>query len=101
MKKLGLLLILAMLTQGCAAVLVGGLFYNNAKNKQARQQWTMEFNRMNEERERNRKKPLNWCLEAVKFDKGWAMKNPSCRQYFPEAEKELPAYKNNNPHVKK
>ena len=101
MKKLGLLLILAMLTQGCAAVLVGGLFYNNAKNKQARQQWTMEFNRNNADLEKRGKKPLNWCLEAVKFDKGWAMKNPSCRQYFPEAEKELPAYKNNNPHVKK
>jgi hypothetical protein len=34
----------------------------------------------NLEREKAHLKPLDWCSEAYKFDKGWATENTECGQ---------------------
>ena len=76
--KLTAIILFATSLGGCAAALVGGAFYHSAQTNSQRTDFTTNFQKQNVEREKARLKPLDWCSEAYKFDKGWAMENPEC-----------------------
>lgn len=65
---------------GCAAALVGGLIYKSTKSNEEKAAFVTNLQKTNLEREKARLKPLDWCSEAYKFDKGWAVENAECNQ---------------------
>jgi hypothetical protein len=65
---------------GCAAVLVGGLIYKSTKSNEEKAVFVTNLQKTNLEREKAHLKPLDWCSEAYKFDKGWAVENTECNQ---------------------
>lgn len=81
------LVAIALALNGCAAVLVGGLFYNSAKTYEQKQKFTADFNQQNLERERAGLKPLDWCSQTYKFDKAWAAEAPGCAERIQRYEK--------------
>jgi hypothetical protein len=78
MKRLLLVLLLACPSTGCAAVLVGGLIMHSSKSKAQQQEFMSQLQRNNIDRESKGLKPLDWCSEAYRFDKGWAQKDANC-----------------------
>lgn len=72
---------------GCAAVLVGGLFYNSSKTYEQKQKFTADFQHQNLEREKAALKPLDWCSETYKFDKVWAAEGAGCAERIARYEK--------------
>ncbi len=72
---------------GCAAVLVGGLFYNSSKTYEQKHKFTADFNQQNLEREKAGLKPLDWCSQTYKFDKAWAAEAPGCAERILRYEK--------------
>lgn len=77
MKKLGLLMILFLVNAGCVAAAIG--VAATSTSKRTKSKWTAEFNRNNTERETKGLKPLDWCDEAFKVNKGWATKDAECK----------------------
>lgn len=71
---------LPLLTGGCAAALVGGIFYDSVQKKEQKQKFTQEFQARNVEREKAGLPPLDWCSESYKFDKDWAATAPGCAE---------------------
>lgn len=67
------------LSSGCLPVLVGGLFYQEAEQREDRQQFMDGVRKTNLEREKNGLEPLDLCSEKYQFDRAWAMKDPNCR----------------------
>jgi hypothetical protein len=65
---------------GCAAALVGGLIYKSTKSNEEKAAFVTNLQKTNLEREKAHLKPLDWCSEAYKFDKGWAVENAECNQ---------------------
>jgi hypothetical protein len=65
---------------GCAAALVGGLIYKSTKSNEEKAAFVTNLQKTNLEREKAHLKPLDWCSEAYKFDKGWAVENTECNQ---------------------
>lgn len=63
---------------GCVPVLVGGLIYKSVKSNEEKATFTTNLQKTNTEREKAKLKPLDWCSETYKFDKGWATENPQC-----------------------
>jgi hypothetical protein len=74
------LILLSANLGGCAAALVGGLIYKSTKSNEEKAQFVTNLQKTNLEREKAHLKPLDWCSEAYKFDKGWATENPECSQ---------------------
>lgn len=72
------LAVLSFGLSGCAAVLVGGLIYKSVKSNEEKALFTTNLQKTNLEREKARLKPLDWCSEAYKFDKGWAVESAEC-----------------------
>jgi hypothetical protein len=70
----------------CVPVLVGGLIWKSSKSRQEHERWSEEFQRTNEDRAKRGVKPLDWCIEAVHFDKGWAHEDPNCGSRIDRAE---------------
>jgi len=70
----------------CAPVLVGGLIWKSSKSRQEHERWSEDFRRTNEERAKHGLKQLDWCIEAVHFDKGWARQDPTCGPRIDRAE---------------
>jgi hypothetical protein len=64
---------------GCAAVLVGGLFYHDSKTRDQRLAFTQDFQKQNIEREKAGLKPLVWCEELYKFDQSWYGEDGNCK----------------------
>jgi hypothetical protein len=56
------------------------LFYKSVKSNEEKAAFTTNFQKTNLEREKAKLKPLDWCSEAYKFDKGWATENPQCAE---------------------
>jgi len=50
----------------------------SSKSKGQQQEFMSQLQRTNMEREQRGLRPLDWCSEAYRFDKGWAMKDVSC-----------------------
>jgi len=71
---------------GCAPVLVGGLIWKSSKSRQEHERWSEDFQRTNEDRTKRGLRPLDWCIEAVHFDKGWAHQDPTCGPRIDRAE---------------
>ncbi len=71
---------ITLLTSGCLPVLIGGAFYQDAKKRQTRESFMTEFRKINLEREKNGLEPLDLCTEKYHFDRGWAQKDPGCRE---------------------
>ena len=81
MCKIGFIFIAVAFTLpvgGCAAVLVGGLLYDNASDNSDRAKWTEGFSQRNLEREKSGLKPLDWCSEIYKAKKSWATSESGC-----------------------
>lgn len=74
-------------TTGCAAVLVGGLFYNSSKTYEQKQKFTADYNQQNLEREKAGLAKLDWCSQTYKFDKAWASEEPGCAERIRRYEK--------------
>lgn len=72
---LGLML---LFSTSCAPVLVGGLIMKSSKSKGQQQEFMSQLQRTNMEREQKGLRPLDWCSEAYRFDRGWATKDVSC-----------------------
>ena len=83
LKILCRVIVLALMSAtlgGCAAVLVGGLPHKSTKSNEEKAAFVTNLQKTNLEREKAHLKPLDWCSEAYKFDKGWATENPECGQ---------------------
>jgi hypothetical protein len=65
---------------GCAAALVGGLIYKSTKSDEEKAVFVSNLQKTNLEREKAHLQPLDWCSEAYKFDKGWAIEKPDCAE---------------------
>ncbi len=76
---------------GCLPVLVGGLFYQDAKKRDARQEFMDSFRSTNLEREKAGLDPLDLCSEKYHYDRKWAMKDPNCRERINRAVRVLHA----------
>ena len=79
MYRLFGMLVLPLVLNGCAAVLVGGLFYHDSKTRDQRLAFTLDFEKQNLEREKAGLKPLDWCQELYKFDQHWYEEDANCR----------------------
>jgi hypothetical protein len=71
---------LSISLSGCAAALVGGLIYKSTKSNEEKANFVTNLQKTNLECEKAHLKPLDWCSEAYKFDKGWAIENTECGQ---------------------
>ena len=73
--------------QNCVPALIASAAYSGSKKRQSHQEWTAQFNQTNLEREKAKLKPLDFCDEAIKYDKKWALKNDECKSKFQASEK--------------
>lgn len=81
MPRLRLIMLPAvLLIGGCVPVLVGGLIYKSSKTREQKQEFMAQFHRTNTERAAQGAAPLDWCEEAYRFDKGWAVDDAACRK---------------------
>jgi hypothetical protein len=64
---------------GCLPVLVGGLIYKSSKTREQKQEFIASFRKTNADRESRGLSPLDWCQEVIRFDRGWAYEDESCR----------------------
>lgn len=61
-----------------AAIIAGAMA--TSSSKKSKQQWTAELQKVNLEREKAGLKQLDWCEEAFKFKKSWALKDRDCKE---------------------
>jgi hypothetical protein len=71
--------LLPVALSGCAAVLVGGLFYHDSKTRDQRLAFTQDFQKQNLEREKASLQPLKWCDELYRFDQSWYAEDANCK----------------------
>jgi hypothetical protein len=71
--------LLPVALSGCAAVLVGGLFYHDSKTRDQRLAFTQDFQKQNTEREKAGLQPMKWCDELYKFDQSWYAEDANCK----------------------
>ena len=83
---LGVLLV-ALSMSACLPVLVGGMFYKSSKSAGQKQEFMGQLQRTNADREAKGLRPLDWCSEAYRFDKGWAFEDTNCRARIERYEK--------------
>ena len=87
MKHFALMAVAIIPLAGCVPVLVGGLFYKSVKSNEEKAAFTTNLQKTNTDREKSGLAPLDWCSEAYKFDKGWAVENPECAKRVERYEK--------------
>lgn len=78
MKRTMWAVLLVLCTAGCLPVLVGTLVVKSSKSKGQKQEFMSRLQTNNADRESKGLAPLEWCGEAYRFDKGWAMEDPGC-----------------------
>ncbi len=71
--------LVAVSMSACLPVLVGGLVYKSSKPADQKQEFMSQLQRTNADRESRGLRPLDWCSEAYRFDRGWAWENTNCR----------------------
>lgn len=88
MKKLILsaFLICVLFQEGCIAAAATAVAAT-ATSKRTRAKWNDQFNQNNLEREKAGLKPLDWCEEAFKVNKGWATDDKACKAQLKRAGK--------------
>lgn len=80
MKKLISILAMGYLCTSCVPAMIAGGVAASSTSKRTKAKWTEEFNQMNTDREVHHLKPLDWCEEAFKVNKGWATDDKLCKQ---------------------
>ena len=82
MKKILLCLFtlfFALYCINCIPVVAGGLIYKSTTTKHEKQEFITNFHKTNLEREKAGLVPLDLCIAKYQFDKGWAMKDKTCK----------------------
>lgn len=88
MKRLVLFILLVSSSTSCvAAIVAGALVYSSSKSKEQHQMFMSQLDQTNMERESKGLAPLDWCSQAYRFDKGWAMKDANCQRRIEKYEK--------------
>jgi hypothetical protein len=77
MKRSTIVLAL-LLSTGCIPVIAGALIVKSSKSKGQKQEFMSQLQHTNMQREEKGLQPLDWCSEAYRFDKGWAMNDSGC-----------------------
>jgi len=78
MKKILICIVSLVVLQSCVPALIVGVAYSGSKSREDRRIFMSNFNKTNTEREAKGLKPLNFCVEAGRFDKGWADSKEEC-----------------------
>jgi hypothetical protein len=78
MRKLVVLALLAISASGCIPIIAGALIVKSSKSKGQKQEFMNQLQQTNADRESRGLQPLDWCSEAYRFDKGWAMEDTGC-----------------------
>jgi len=81
MARARLLLVLLGLTSwGCLPIIAGALIVKSSATNGQKQDFMNQLERTNADRESKGLKPLDWCSEAYRFDRGWAMQDTGCAE---------------------
>lgn len=67
-----------LLTTACVPVIATALIVKSSKTKGQKQEFMRQLQRTNMEREQRELRRLDWCSEAYRFDKSWALEDQSC-----------------------
>ena len=67
-----LVVIGSLFLTSCIPLMIGGLVMKSNADSNNRAQFIQHFNDVNVSRESRGLKPLDWCTELIKYDKGWA-----------------------------
>lgn len=67
-----------LLTTGCIPVIAGALIVKSSKTKGQKQEFMSQLQHTNMQREEKGLRPLDWCSEAYRYDKGWATNDSAC-----------------------
>lgn len=86
MKKYFLIFLILISSINCIPAAIVGASVNSSAKKKAHQQWMSEFQKTNMEREKAHLKPLDFCDEAYRYDKKWALRNDECKEKFANKE---------------
>jgi|SRR5437870_5665755 len=78
MRRAVLFALLGLTTAGCIPIIAGAFIVKSSKTKGQKQEFMNQLQRTNADRESKGLKPLDWCSEAYRFDKGWAMEDTGC-----------------------
>ena len=79
MRRLALALAL-FLTTSCVPVIAGALIVKSSKTRGQKQEFMSQLQHTNMQREEKGLRPLDWCSEAYRFDKSWAMNDSACER---------------------
>lgn len=63
---------------GCVPIVMGSLMYKNAKANEQKREFMTRLEQTNMERESLGLAPLDWCSEAYRFNKKWAIDDAVC-----------------------
>lgn len=74
------LLVCGLVLNGCAAVLVGGMFAKSISSKKQEAGFVESYNKNNIEREKIGLKPLDFCEEALRFNKRYYKSLKECKK---------------------
>ena len=86
MKRLFALTTCFVILTGCLPILVGGMIWKSSKSREEHERWSTQFQATNIERVKIGLPPLDWCIEATRFDKGWAHQDTNCAARIDRAE---------------
>lgn len=83
MNRLILCALICLSTSYVCIPLIGGgagaiASQHSSNSKKTQQEFSTNFQHTNTEREAHGLKPLDWCSETYRFDKGWAQKDKGC-----------------------
>ena len=82
MKHIFLCILICLFTSSCLPLVgvgVGAIASKHSSDsKNTQQAFSTNFQNINTERESHGLKPLDWCSEAYRFDKGWAKNDVGC-----------------------
>jgi len=74
------ILFFALYCLNCIPVAVGGLILKSSRTKHEKQEFLTNFYQTNLDREKAGLLPLDICIAKYQFDKGWAMKDATCKK---------------------
>lgn len=81
MKKLIVTMtVAALLSQGCAPVLIAGAFAKSSATKKQRREFVTNLQKTNADREAHKLPPLDFCTEATHFDPKWEASLKECQK---------------------
>ena len=74
-----LILFFTLFCLNCIPVAVGGLILKSTKTRHEKQEFLTSLHQTNLEREKAGLALLDLCIAKYQFDKGWAMKDNTCK----------------------